>query len=84
MPSGSESASKMSMESAGFVTCDGASPLKVAKSTSECVDTQDMSAKKNEDGPLATISRKLSLHVACQEEGVWKGRFFVTRCDVVS
>jgi len=74
------------------LTCDGSSPLKMRKSsTSECDDIHDIdigiAAQK---GPNATISRKLSsLHVYCglpslsasKVEGVWKGRFFVTRCD---
>jgi len=58
-----------------------------------------IAAQKNEEaegqGPSASISRKLSsLHVHCglpsiaasngsKVEGVWKGRFFVTRCDDV-
>lgn len=81
------------------LTCDGGSPLKMRKSsTSECDDIHDIdigiAAQKNEEGqgPSATISRKLSsLHVHCglpsisasKVEGVWKGRFFVTRCDDV-
>merc|ERR1719242_1569207 len=56
-----------------------------------------IAVQKNEEaqGPSATISRKLSsLRVHCglpsiatsngsKVEGVWKGRFFVTRCDDV-
>lgn len=50
-----------------------------------------LAAEKSEECPVATTLRKLSLHVdvaschtAYKEQGVWKGRFYVTRCDVVS
>jgi len=96
----SASKASMEQESVDFTTCESASPVTKSRSkSSESDDIHDLGhsigvtahGQKSEECPVASTLRKLSLHVdvaSCaykeQQQGVWKGRFYVTRCDVVS